>query len=115
MRGRSSARAAPSAQASSARPRRRSSVPPREVDEREEEDPNDVHEVPVEADQPDGRSRAVDASGADPEREPNHHADADEQVQRVKARRAEVEHEEDLGDAAMSREIEIEPGNEMLL
>src|SRR5204863_8131031 len=71
-----------------------------QVEEREQEDPDDVHEVPVEAG--DLHRRVVERPEAalpGPPRHVEDDRDADDHVQRVQPGQAEVEGEEDLGVA----------------
>src|SRR5689334_22265271 len=78
---------------SSARRSPRSSCPPGQINEREEEDPDDVHEVPVKSDEPGRRSARPDAPAADGEGKPAYDRYSDQQVERVEPGRAEIEHE----------------------
>src|SRR5579863_1765107 len=80
------------------------SVRPDQVEQREQEDPDDVHEVPV---QPDALQGVVPLGGEAPA--PGRHQqvaqqpDADHHVQGVQAGHTEVEREEDLGLLGVAR------------
>src|SRR6478735_2292557 len=85
-------------------------MPAYQVQKREQENPDDIDEVPVQpADLDPDR---VNARHRSPHRQPHHdghQAEADDHVQRVQARHEEVEREEDLGLAAVWA-LELESG-----
>ncbi len=83
---------------------------PDEVEEGEEEDPDDVHEVPVEPHDLD-RGVVLGAVGAPPrqERDPQDDRHADDHVERVEAGHPEVEREVDLRVAALGA-LQVEGG-----
>ncbi len=72
-------------------------VPPDEIEQREQEDPHDIDEVPVETADLD-RARVFLGNGAvqRPHEHPQHDAETDDHVQRVQAGHHEIEREEDL-------------------
>ena len=79
-------------------------MPPEKVEEREEEDPDDVDEVPVEA-RPGRRAcctRGVNSPCRAFDDQPGEQADADDHVEGVQPGHAEVEREEELALAAAS-------------
>src|SRR5215510_4369695 len=68
-----------------------------QVEEREEEDPDDVDEVPVQsADLNRAHVVAIDGPVSHPRQHPRHDAKADNHVERVKAGQDEVERKEEL-------------------
>src|SRR5262245_29292470 len=91
-------------------------VPPDQVQQREQEDPHDIHEVPVEtADL--NRIRVLTRDGTVPR--PNHHpgqdAEPDDHVQSMEAGHDEIQREENLRVAEiLLLELKAWPWNVML-
>src|SRR5580704_19521706 len=85
-------------------------MPSDEIEQREQEDPDDVDEVPVETADLDRVVvvRGDDAAGRPPEHH-RHDADADDHVEGVEAGHDEVQREEDLRVPEVLR-LELETG-----
>ena len=92
-------------------------VPPDQIEEREQKDPDDVDEVPIEP--CDGDRRVVPFGiGALPcsQTDAAEHGDADRDMHRVQRRRDEVESKEQRNCASLwPAEVEGQAGNEVLL
>src|SRR5881628_2805872 len=91
-------------------------MPSDQIEKREQEDPDDVDEVPVQPADLDGVVVLVrDRSAPCPPRHHAHDSEADDHVQGVESRHHEVERKEDLGMTEMLRlEGEPEAGHVML-
>ena len=92
-------------------------MPPYQVEQRKQENPDDVDEVPVETDDFDGRVIAVsERAVVSPDEHPDHQAHTDDHVQRVQARHHEVERKENLrGSGELRVEREERARNEVLV
>src|SRR5687768_16137125 len=92
-------------------------MPPDQIQQRKQENPNDVDEMPVQAADLDGAGILPrDGSVPCPEQHPRHDSEPDDHVNGVQAGHREIQREEDLRvPEVLGLELERRPGNVMLV